>query len=555
MSIRACLYARYSTDAQSEASVEDQFRVCERLAERDGFEVVAKYSDAAISGGTADRAGYQRMLKDARRGKFDVIVAEDSSRLWRAMAEQSPRLAELADLGIHIITQDLDTRQDTAAILGAVTGAMSEHYRKEIGRRTRRGLEGRARQCRPTGGRAYGYIPASQSASGEIEVDPAQAEVVRRIYEDYAAGKSPRQIASELNAEGVPSPGSSWRRVTRTKSKWMQSSIWGDPARYIGVLNNEIYIGRVVWNRTRWVRSATNSKKRRPILNPEKDWIVHDEPRLRIVDDELWQRVRLRQRAQSEAVGYRVSDGIAEARAANAGRRPSYLLSGLLRCPECGGGYTIVARGLYGCSKHVNAGPAVCGNTARFRRTDAERELLAGLRERLLAPDAIEAVRKRVLKLVRDRAKPRAEGSPNRIRELEAEVANLTDAIASGAFRSSPAIAERLSAAEAALARLRAEGKPPAEKKVAKLLPRVVDEHRAFVDDLAARLAEVDVHRARAALRRFYGELRAMPDGEDVRLEAEDGAVELAVLKAVGAARVGGNVVAGAGFEPATFGL
>lgn len=163
------------------------------------------------------------------------------------------------------------------------------------------------------------------------------------------------------------------------------------------------------------------------------------------------------------------------------------MLSGFLRCPECGGGYTIVPKGQYGCSKHVNAGSSVCGNAARFRRADAERELLAGLRERLLAPDAIDVVRKRVLKLVRDRAKPRPEGSPNRICELQAEVATLTDAIASGAFRSSPAIAERLSAAETALARLRAEGKPPAERKVPKMLPRVVDEHPGHLSTTSRR--------------------------------------------------------------------
>ena len=137
--MKAAIYARYSTNMQSESSLEDQLRVWERLAKQHRFEVAAQFTDAAISGGTATRPGYQSMLDAARRHEFDAIIAEDTSRLWRLLAEQAPRLAELADLGIEVITHDLDTRQESASILGAINGAISEQYRKEIGRRVRRG--------------------------------------------------------------------------------------------------------------------------------------------------------------------------------------------------------------------------------------------------------------------------------------------------------------------------------------------------------------------------------------------------------------------------------
>ena len=74
--MKAALYARYSNEAQSADSIEDQFRVCERLAERHGFTVVERFSDAAISGGTAERPGYQSLLAAARTKQFKVIVAE-----------------------------------------------------------------------------------------------------------------------------------------------------------------------------------------------------------------------------------------------------------------------------------------------------------------------------------------------------------------------------------------------------------------------------------------------------------------------------------------------
>ena len=104
------------------------------------------------------------------------------------MAEQAPRLAELRDLGVQVVTRHFDTRQESADILGAVNGAMSEHYRKEIGRRTRRGLAGCARAGTPTGGKAYGYIAARDSGTGRVVIHPEHAAVVRRIHEDYAAG-------------------------------------------------------------------------------------------------------------------------------------------------------------------------------------------------------------------------------------------------------------------------------------------------------------------------------------------------------------------------------
>ena len=148
--MKAALYARFSTDKQS--SIEDQFRVCRRIAAHHGFNVVTTFEDAAISGGTPQRPGYQSLLAAARRHEINVIVAEDTSRLWRNMAEQSPRFAELRDLGIHVVTHDHDTRQDSAEWMSAILGTAASAYRSEIGRRTRRGLEGRALKAMPTGG-------------------------------------------------------------------------------------------------------------------------------------------------------------------------------------------------------------------------------------------------------------------------------------------------------------------------------------------------------------------------------------------------------------------
>ena len=84
--MRAAIYARYSSDHQREASIEDQIRICRERIEREGWTLIESYSDAAMSGATALRPGYQKMLEDARNGGYDIIVAEALDRLSRDLA-------------------------------------------------------------------------------------------------------------------------------------------------------------------------------------------------------------------------------------------------------------------------------------------------------------------------------------------------------------------------------------------------------------------------------------------------------------------------------------
>jgi site-specific DNA recombinase len=546
--MKAAIYARYSTTLQRSESIDDQFRVCERLAERHGFRVVAHFSDAAISGGTATkRPGYQQMLAEARAGRFDVVIAEDVSRLWRNLAEQSPRLAELADLGIAVVTHDLDTRQESSAILGAVTGAMSEGYRREIARRTRRGLEGLARTQRPTGGRAYGYIAAADSSSRDREIDPEQARVVVRIFQDYADGLSAVSICAALNREQIPSPGSAWDRKSRRSNGWVVSAIAGDRKRGTGILNNELYVGRVIWNRFRWVRSAADSSKRKCLPNPRKDWIEHVDDRLRIVPQSLWDRVKQRQVAAEAEVGLRISAGIAKG---NGGRRAQHLLSGLLQCGSCGANFVASGRGTYVCSSHVHG--RACDNTVRLKRSVVEPLLLDGLQQRLSHPDVVREVERRVRAASRqgrsddDTLKPRAAA-------LRAEVANLTDAIAGGALRASRAIADRLTLVEAELERTEAAVARAEADGVPVITPAIRSRFLKLVQTLPDVVRRTDPERGRAAIKAVVCGVTVNSTDREIRLVASGGGVENALLAVAGAKHT--IMVAGVGFEPTTFGL
>ena len=118
-------------------------------------------------------------------------------------------------------------------------------------------------------------------------IDEAEAEVIRRIFRDYAAGKSSRAIAWALNKDGIAGP---------FGHAWGPSTIHGNPQRGNGILNNELYVGRLVWNRQRFVKDP-DTDKRVSRQNPPAEWVIQDVPERRLIDQALWDAVKERQRA------------------------------------------------------------------------------------------------------------------------------------------------------------------------------------------------------------------------------------------------------------------
>jgi DNA invertase Pin-like site-specific DNA recombinase len=138
--LRAVAYARFSSDLQSVASVEDQVRICRELIERQGWRYLQAYADRAMSGASALRPAYQQLLEDARTGAFDVVVAEALDRLTRDQADTANLHKQLAFQGIKIIT--LAEGEITELHVG-FKGAMNALFLKDLAQKTRRGLRGR----------------------------------------------------------------------------------------------------------------------------------------------------------------------------------------------------------------------------------------------------------------------------------------------------------------------------------------------------------------------------------------------------------------------------
>jgi len=159
---------------------------------------------------------------------------------------------------------------------------------------------------------------------------------IRATVEMYADGCSAKRIAETLNRDGVPSPGSSWARTTRRRGGWAPSAIAGDPSRGIGILNNELYIGRDIWNRTHWTNHPDMGAGR-CVQRRRSEWIIHDVPDTRLVDDALWNLVKARQAKRQHEIG----DAIRRKVKRSTGRTSRHLFSSILKCKVCSSNYVL----------------------------------------------------------------------------------------------------------------------------------------------------------------------------------------------------------------------
>ena len=560
---RAVIYARYSSENQRLASIDDQVELCRRYASRMGWEVTEIYSDAATSGASAFRPGLTRLQTDARARQFDVVLCEALDRLGRNLADVARLFETLTFLGIQVHATNIG--QLTAMHVG-IMGTMAQLALSDLRDKTRRGLLGRVRAGRIPGGLAFGYevVPPAPGTmeAGERRIRPEQAQVVARIFRDFAGGKSPRRIAQELNAAGVPGPDG---------RPWIDTTIRGQPERGTGILNNAIYVGRLEWNRCSYVKDpGTGRRVARP--NPREQWEIVAVPELRIIEDALWDAARRRQAAMSFEVG-RDGAGVALNRA----HRRQFLFSGLLTCGGCGGGYTIVAKDRYGCAAHRQKG--TCDNSRTIARARIESRVLAGLRERMLTPDLVGEF---IAAFAEESSRRHNEAGATRARldrelaEVERKLGKMMDVIESGGW--SPTMRGRLDELEARKARLVEDIPQAGAPDPAVLLhPNAAQLYREQVAKLETALTDGDIRvEASEILRALIERITLTPDAsamDGLRVELCGDLAEILSFAASDArefpARVnasgtkGGDgrvlgmlsVVAGTGFEPVTFRL
>jgi Recombinase/Recombinase zinc beta ribbon domain len=256
----------------------------------------------------------------------------------------------------------------------------------------------------------------------------------------------------------------------RHDGRWLASAIQGDPKRGGGILNNELYIGRYIWNRRR-SRKKLKSGDREFLLRPPEEWIATSLSELCIISEDVWQKVKARQRERAAHIGARVRRGLSKHQAYATGAYPKYLLSGLLQCGMCGSNLIVSgpAQG-YVCATRVNGGMHACSNRLRLPR-------------------------------IRD------------------EISNLVNAIAHGALQSSPALADRLAQAELKLA-AEAGNTVVCEGAAETRTPKSLESYEQFITTISVRFRE-DSRETRKTLAGLVGGAIRLTKKRDARVGGE----------------------------------
>jgi site-specific DNA recombinase len=507
--MRVACYARYSSDLQRATSIEDQLRVARRYAEGEGWTIdeTQIFSDAGISGASIDgRPGLQALLAAAARRPlpFDVVLVDDSSRVARDIADAVRILQTLKFFGVRVIyiSQHIDSASDQAETLVAVHGMVDSLYLTEARKKIRRGLEGQHARGFATGGKTFGYrsipIPdargrkepnGSPSVIGfRLEMVPEEAESIKQIFQWYADGLGVNAITARLNATGEMAP--------RGRRVWKDNVVRR-------LLRNERYLGKAIWN-TQTLERRPGTRQKVARNNPREQWKIQERPELRIVTQDLWDRVRARQLEVQKA--FSIKSGATLVRGRNAAMHSKYLFSGFLRCGVCGAAITTVTgghgSGRYGCAMSWRRGLAVCTNRLTIRAKVADDVLVAGLRAELLKPETLRTVTEQLasaLNAVIDQRPKRREALERAIAESERKLRHLVEAVEAGS--SAPAILEAVEAREADITRLQAEREAldePLDEKLA-VIPSWVRQH---LEDTAGLLSDTP-ERTKTLFRQF----------------------------------------------------
>jgi site-specific DNA recombinase len=526
INVKTVAYCRYSSDAQREASIRDQLRNIEAYCARMEWPTPTVYQDQAISGSRNDRKGYRNMLNAAKLAEFDVLLVDDLSRLSRDQIETAQVIRQLKHIGIRVIgvSDGLDTSRDGYKLEAGLRGLMSELYLDDLAKKTHRGLMGQAIEGYSAGGLPYGYKSTSDGKGYRKIINDDEARWVRFIFERYANGTSPRQIANELNRQNVPSP---------RGSSWSHSSIYPD-SKGVGILGNQIYNGRQIWNRTEWVKDP-NTGRRCRIMRPHSEWISTYSQELKIIEDELWQTCERRAQNAKRDTTVRKAEG-----KGSGGRGPKYLLSGLLKCGECGGSFVIQGRTHYGCGMHKNRGETVCTNSLKVNRINIEGVLLTGIKDALLSEGAYSAFEVEAKTMLFE-VKPDSSLTKRQLTEAKKQVENIMLAIKAGILTASTKSA--LMEAEQKVVEVQEKLNEIERFEPAQFFKMT----RKIYHNMVNTLENIeDVNAAREALRVLIGYVKLVPENGTLTAEIENAGL-------AGALQI--SMVAGAGFEPTTFGL
>ena len=331
---RAAIYARLSDEDRNKTNVNDESESIQNQRNllikhcmEHHFDIVEIYCDEDYTGGNTNRPDFQRMIADCEAGKIDIVVAKSQSRFSRDLGTIEMYLHnKFPEWGVQFIgvADHTDSFDDNGLELRQMKAIIDQTYLKQTSQNIRCVLEYKRRDGKFTGSFApYGYIIDPED-NNHLLVDDTAADVVRQIFEMFAAGYGYRKICQKLNESGVPCPSaykaennSSYRNLNHERrfadeKSWTHTTI----ARMV---RNETYIGNLVQGKTHPV--SFKNKKRKRVA--EEDWIRAVGTHEPIISPDLWNKAQ--DRVKSSARSSRIT----------LERTP---LSGKVKCGVCGAG-------------------------------------------------------------------------------------------------------------------------------------------------------------------------------------------------------------------------
>jgi len=435
--MRCAIYARFSTDNQNEESIESQVEKCKEFIEREGWTLNPDhiYPDYAISGATNKRPGLQNLMASARRKPraFDRVVVFSKSRLSRSSLQELKITSELESHGIEVVSasEPFHTMKGSGRVAAeSAIRMVNEVYLAQVAEHVKRGQDHTASRGFKTTWAPYGYKNewvSDPSASMDkrtgqprmrlkwvVELD--QAEVVKWLFKEYLQGNGFKKLASKLNEKGVRAP---------------RSDSWA-PSAIREMLRNHSYLGWYCLGKTSRVKGADGRK--RYVDNPMDQWRIYKDAHEPIIAEELFNKVQERMAKVSKKYKKEISRAKAE--------HSSYLLTGLVKCGECGANFTVQSTKAkagepprywhYVCGYRRNRGASVCSNGSRIIMHALDKAVLKATEQKLMDPEMIHNVStqaERILERARLDAHE-AEGLEQDKRELEKQIERFTRALA-----------------------------------------------------------------------------------------------------------------------------
>ena len=352
--MRVSIYARYSSDLQRAASIEDQVLVCTERVVREKWTLAATYTDRGMSGASHLRPGYQKLLEGARKGEFDIVLAEALDRISRDQEHVASFFKLMSFAGIRIVTL---TEGEINELHVGLKGTMNALFLKDLADKTRRGTT-RPRRSRAVQVEDFAMVtPSSRTASAVV----ARSSRPRRQWFVASLRTSPRARARAGLRPNSTEEAHTWP----WRPPWGDSTIRGHALRGTGVLRNELYVGRLVWNRLRYIKDPSTGR-RVSRINPREDWI---HSRCTRTANRRRQSLESRQDALD---AIRNSDRLDRWRSDQfwTRRRPQHLLTGRAVCGVCGGPAAPIGKDYIACSTARRQG--TCTNRASIRRSEIE---------------------------------------------------------------------------------------------------------------------------------------------------------------------------------------